>query len=128
MYTWYELNRTKDAPKGEGGGGVAIGVQNTLQPSWVSEGDDNSETITVEIGVEGFPIRLICGYGPQEYEGTIRKDKIWKYLDTEVKIAKEDGAGVILQMDGNLWAGKNIIFYDPNHKMRMAIDLKTSST
>ena len=113
FYTWYELNRTKDAPKGERGGGVAIGVQNALQPSWVSEGDNDSETITVEIWIQGFPVRLICGYGPQLYDGTTRKDKFWKYLDTEVKSAKENGAGVILQMDGNLWAGKNIIKDDP---------------
>ena len=67
-YTWYELNRTKKAPKGEKGGGIAIGVQNALEPSWISEGDDDFETLTVEIWVGSFPIRLICGYGPQDYD------------------------------------------------------------
>ena len=112
-FTWYELNRTKDAPKGEEGGGVAIGVQNLLEPSWISEGDDDAETITVEIWIEGFPIRLICGYGPQEYDGKERKDKFWRYLDKEVKSGKEDGAGIIIQMDGNCWAGDKIIKDDP---------------
>ena len=112
-YTWYELNRTPKAPKGQNGGGVAIGVQNGLEPSWISEGDDDSETITVEIWIEGFPIRLICGYGPQETDKKERKDKFWKYCNSEVQSAKEDGAAVILQIDGNLWAGKGIIKDDP---------------
>ena len=41
-YTWYEFTRTKEAEKGAKGGGLAIGVLNTLEPSWVSEGDDES--------------------------------------------------------------------------------------
>ena len=112
-YTWYELNRTKVAPKGEKGGGVAIGVQNSLEPSWINEGDDDSETVTVEIWIQGFPIRLICGYGPQEYDSTQRKDKFWQYLNNEVQNAKTDGAGVIIQMDANCWAGQKIIKDDP---------------
>ena len=72
-FTWYEIHRTINAEKGEKGGGVAIGVLIVLQPSWVSEGDDSAEAIAVEIWVEGFPIRLICGYGPQEYDDKKRK-------------------------------------------------------
>ena len=67
-YTFYELHRTKSAQKGEKGGGIALGVLNSLEPSWISEGDDDCETITVEVWVSGFPIRLVCGYGPQEYD------------------------------------------------------------
>ena len=112
-YTWYELNRTQGAEKGEKGGGVAIGVLNSLEPSWISEGDNDTETITVEIWVRGFPIRLVCGYGPQKNDGPIRKESFWKYCSTEVQNAKKDGAGLIIQMDGNLWAGKDIIKKDP---------------
>ena len=54
--------------KGVNGGGIAIGVCNILDPSWLSEGDDEAEAMAVEIWIEGFPIRLICGYGPQEYD------------------------------------------------------------
>ena len=60
-YTWYELHRTEEALKGKGGGGIALGVLNCLEPSWISEGDDNVEALTVEIWLEGFPIRLLCG-------------------------------------------------------------------
>ena len=65
-YTWYELHCTDQADKGQSGGGLALGVLNVLEPSWVSEGDDDAEAIKVKIWVEGFPIRLICAYGPQE--------------------------------------------------------------
>ena len=100
-YTFYELHRSKTAEKGETGGGLALGVLNSLEPSWISEGDDNCETITVEIWVEGFPIRLVCGYGPQEYDNPSRKQKFWDYLNKEVDDASKDGAAFILQMDGN---------------------------
>ena len=116
QYTWYEIHRTKNAEKGEKGGGLAIGVLNDLDPSWISEGDDDAEALTVEMWVEGFPIRLICGYGPQEYDGKDRKECFWEYLNTEVQKAKKDGAGLVLQMDGNLWAGKQIIKSDPRRQ------------
>ena len=115
-YTWYELIRTSNASKGEKGGGLAIGVLNVLQPSWISEGDDEAEAITVEIWVEDFPICLICGYGPQEYDKTHRKEKFWSYLHLEVKNATKNGAALVIQMDGNLWAGKSIIKDDPKEQ------------
>ena len=45
-----------------------MGVLNNLNPSWISEGDDNAEALTVEVWVECFPMTLICRYGPQEYD------------------------------------------------------------
>ena len=38
-----------------------------------------------------------------------RKESFWKYLNDEVQKTEDDGAALILQMDGNLWAGKTII-------------------
>ena len=108
-FSWYELHRSKEAEKGEMGGGLAIGVLNMLDPSYVSEGDDEAEANTVEIWVEGFPVRLVCGYGPQEYDRKERKKSFWGYLNSESQKAKEDDAGLIIQMDGNLWAGNKII-------------------
>ena len=42
---------------------------------------------------------------------TILKKKVafWDYLNKEVQNAAKDGAGLIIQMDGNLWAGDRII-------------------
>ena len=108
-FSWYELHISKEAEKGEMGGGLAIGVLNMLDPSFVSEGDDEAEAITVEILIEGFPVRLVCGYGPQEYDRNERKNSFWGYLNSESQKAKEDGAGLIIQIDGNLWAGSKII-------------------
>ena len=42
-----------------------------------------------------------------------KKDAFWEYLDTEVIEATKAGSGLIIQMDGNLWAGKEIIPNDP---------------
>ena len=119
-YSWYELHRTDNSEKGEKGGGLAIGVVNHLDPSWISEGDDMAEALTVEVWVEGFPIRLICGYGPQENDRKERKESFWKYLNEETENAYNDGAALIIQMDGNLWAGKDIIKQDPNKQNQNA--------
>ena len=115
-YTWYELHRTKSAEKGEKGGGLAIGVLNLLQPSWISEGDDNAEALTVEVWLDGFPVRIVCAYGPQEYDNSERKDKFWDYLEREVQNASNSGARFVLEMDGNLWAGSGIIKRDPKQQ------------
>ena len=115
-YTWYELIRTKEAEKGMKGGGLAIGILNTLEPSWISEGDNDAEALTVEIWVGGFPLRLVCGYGPQEGDSKERKVKYWDYLNQEVHNARENGAGIVIQMDGNLWAGDDIIKGDPKQQ------------
>ena len=72
-----------------------IGVINHLDPSQISEGDDEAEALTVEIWVDGFLIRLICGYGPQKNDDKKRKEILWKYLNVEVQKAKDDGAGLI---------------------------------
>ena len=97
---------------------MAIGVLNILDPSWISEGDNDTEALTIEIWVGGFPIRLICGYGPQEGDKVERKNKFWEYLDSEIHKAKTDGAKMIIQMDGNLWAGRKIIKGDPKTQNR----------
>ena len=61
---------------------------NFLEPSWISEGEDDAEALTVEIWIEGFPIRLICGYGPQEYDSKDRKDKFWGYIERDSEVKK----------------------------------------
>ena len=113
-YTWYELHRTEHAEKGHMGGGIALGVPNDLQPSWISEGNDNIEALTVEIWLQGFPTRLVYAYGPQESDRKEQKDMFWNYLNSETQNAYKDGAGFILQIDGNFWAGKDIIPADPH--------------
>ena len=56
-YQIYEVLR-----KTKGGGGLAIGVLNDLNPVLVSEGTDQSELMVVEIELSGLKIRLINAY------------------------------------------------------------------
>ena len=42
-----------------------------------------------------------------------RKRHFWEHLDKEVEEAARAGSGFILQFDGNLWAGNNLIPKDP---------------
>ena len=108
-YVVYELNR-----KNRNGGGLAIGVIKELKPVWISEGDDNTEILTVEVDISGLKVRCVGGYGPQESDNIERKKSFWDKLSTEVEAALESDAGFILQMDGNLWAGNDLINGDPN--------------
>ena len=54
-------------------------------------------------------IRCCVAYGFQENENIEKKEAFWKYLDGEVRGAKETGAGLVIQFDGNLWAGEKIM-------------------
>ena len=43
-----------------------------------------------------------------------RMTAFWRYLDEEVKSAKDIDKGIIIQMDSNSWAGADIISLDTN--------------
>ena len=42
-----------------------------------------------------------------------KKMFFWQYLDTEVLTAKNDGSRLLIQIDGNLWAGNVLIKKGP---------------
>ena len=67
-YQIFELTRKK-----KGGGGIAIGALDALNPVWISEGDDDVEVLVIQIEVEQFAIRCIGAYGPQEKDIMERK-------------------------------------------------------
>ena len=97
----------------QNGGGLAIGCKPELNPIWVREGGEDIETLSVNIFIENMKIRCCTGYGCQEGELKEKKEAFWDYLDTEVIEAKKEGAGLIIQMDGNLWGGEEIVKNDP---------------
>ena len=105
----FELNR-----KSKSGGGLAVGAINDVEPVLVSEGDDETEIIVIEIKVAGLKIRCICGYGPQENSIMTKKLKFWEKLSDEVEDALANDLGIVFQMDGNLWAGPEVVSNDPN--------------
>ena len=109
FYQVFELNRKANA-----GGGLAIGAVLDVDPVWISEGSDEVEILVVEISVTGHRIRCIGGYGPQENASLETKLTFWTRLKEEVQSAIESEAAVLIQMDGNLWAGPEIVKNDPH--------------
>ena len=108
-YHIYQLNRqTRE------GGGIAIGVDKSLDPVWINEGNDDIELLNVEVDFSGFKVRCVCGYGPQENASLEKKQNFWTQLSLEVEGANDAETGIIIQMDGNLWAGQELIKGDPN--------------
>ena len=97
----------------DGGGGLAIGALRELDPVWVKEGKNKVETLSINIFLKNMKIRCCVAYGFQESDSNENKEAFWQYLDEEVEEAKKAKAGLVIQMDGNLWAGRNIIPNDP---------------
>ena len=91
-YVIYELIRKEMA-----GGGLAIGVLKELNPTWISEGDDMTEMLTIQINAQDFSIRCVGGYGPQENDPIERKLKFWARLGVEVEDADNLGLGFVLK-------------------------------
>ena len=85
-----------------------------IKSTWISKGNYEAEFFAIQINLDEFSIRCVNAYGPQETDLTERKIKFWASLDTEVENADGQQVGFILQMDGNLWAGPDIIPGDPN--------------
>ena len=102
----------------DGGGGLALGCLKELHPVWVKEGQDQVETLSVNIFVQKMQIRCCVAYGCQETDPVDRKDAFWKYLEEEVEEASDTGAGLVIQLDGNSWAGSHIIPNDPRTQNR----------
>ena len=109
-YQMFELIR-----KNRDGGGLAIGCDKRLKPTWVREGNDNIEALSVDIFVAKKKIRCCVAYGCQESDVLERKEQFWNYLDKEVEFAKYNDAGLVIQFDGNLWAGKKNHTWGPSH-------------
>ena len=113
-YDVFELVRESQ----NGGGGLAIGCSKELRAVWVKEGNDKVEALSVDIFVKNFKIRCCVAYGCQESDIEERKNAFWEYLEEEVTLAEESQAGFVLHMDGNLWAGDDIIPGDPRKQNR----------
>ena len=68
----------------------------------------------MEISIDRLRVRCVGGYGPQETDVIEKKKAFWDRLSAEVEDATENDAGFLLQMDGNLWAGPEVVNGDPN--------------
>ena len=108
-YQVYYLNRQYSQ-----GGGVALGVNKDLKSTLINEGDDDVEAISVKIFFKELSVRAITAYGPQENAIKEKKDRFWEFIEKEVIDADLEGDGLVIQMDGNLHAGSEVIRNDPN--------------
>ena len=108
-YQIFELLR-----KESNGGGLTIGALHDVESVWLSEGDDTVEVLVIQVRFGELVVRCVGAYGPQETNSVDRKQKFWERLSKEVIDADENDDAFILQMDGNLWAGTEIIKRDPH--------------
>ena len=109
-YQVFYLNRHESQ-----GGGLAMGVSKEFEATLVREGNE-VEALSVNIFIGEAPIRTVVAYGPQENAKKYKKDKFWEYLEQEVNQAELEDHGLIIQMDGNLHAGPELLKDDPNSK------------
>ena len=95
-YYTYEHLRTKKE-----GGGVALSAHKDLQPTFISDGGDGVEAITVDVHFKDISISVISAYGPQESESLEKNNNFWNYLSEQAKRSKLCGNGFVLQGDLN---------------------------
>ena len=98
------------------GGGIALGVSKEFESTLIKEGEGEVEALSVKVFLKEIQVRAVTAYGPQENETVQLKNKFWAHLDLEVAAAENYETGVIIQMDGNLWAGGKLIPGDPNEQ------------
>ena len=85
-----------------------------MESTLIREGIDKTEITSVLVIIGEIPVRIILGYGPQENAAIEKKQKFWEFLEQEISEAEILGQGVILQMDGNLHAGIDLVKGNPN--------------
>ena len=90
-----------------------MAIMQDLSPALVRDGGTEVEAITVDITVKQMQIVCSTAYGPQENDSKEKKGKFWKYLEEDVKWAKIEGKGYILQGDLNAWLSQKLIPNDP---------------
>ena len=59
---------------------MAIGARDELEPALISEGNDVTEILVVEVKLNGMQTRCINGYAPQESDSMEKKEKFWSRL------------------------------------------------
>ena len=105
----FYLNR-----KNSMGGGIAVGIDKDIESTLVREGDDNIEAMVLQVVLGTIPVKLVVAYGPQENALKEKKESFWEFLEDEANKAEMEDHGLIIQMDGNLHAGPELIKEDPN--------------
>ena len=117
-YVIFRLEREQS-----GGGGLALGVVQDLNPILIRIGTDQTEAISVKININKFEIRLVVGYGAKENDRQAklhsmsqveRKMLLWDFLEVEAKEAETLEQGLVIQIDANAHLGPTVLKGDPN--------------
>ena len=106
-------------------GGSIIGVHKAMKPVLVEEYSEEFELIVVEIVIANKHVRVMTGYGPQEYWKPHEKQPFFDALEIEVVKAELVGCSVYIQIDANSKLGPAYISHDkkqsPNGKILAGI-------
>ena len=89
-------------------------MDQNLSPVLISEGNVDSEILVVQVQAGGLKIRIINAYGPQE--GSCQDDilNFWHELESQIISAKDEGCGIVIELDANAKLGSNLLRGDPN--------------
>ena len=101
-YFTYEHLRSNEL-----GGGIAISALEELCPTFVSDGGEEVEALTICIKLRNMSIWITSAYGPQETAQNVKKTAFWKYISEQAQEARACGQGFVLQGDLNSWLGSN---------------------
>ena len=96
------------------GGGLLTAVIDELEPVLISNGDEETEILVVQVRVGDQNVRIINSYGPQEDEEIGRKLSFWHTLEKEIISAKDQNCFILVQMDANAKVGVEVLKSDPN--------------
>ena len=97
---------------------MALCAHKDLQPTFISDGGEGVEAITVDIHLKEISISVISAFGPQESDALEKKIMFWKYLSEQANRVKLCGNGFILQGDLNAWLGSGVIKGDSREQNR----------
>ena len=77
----------------KGGGGLVIGMLNCLNPTWIRDGGDEVEAMTIKFSLEKIDIRVVNAYGPQEYDDSQKRQVFGNIWMMNFIIVTEKGQG-----------------------------------
>ena len=97
--------------KDQQGGGLLIAALLYLDPVEVTRNEE-MEILVVQINVNKLKIRIITGYGLQEYEDPLHVLTFWQMIETEIIQARDNQCAVFIELDANAKIGKTVIEND----------------
>ena len=96
------------------GGSILTAVHQSLNPVFISGGEDDLEILVVQAEFGHAKCRFINAYGPQETASRNTVIEFYSRLDQEIKNAKLSNCLLCLELDANAKLGPHFIPGDPH--------------